>query len=215
MIISHAKRYIFVHIPKTGGTSMALALESRVGKDDILFGDTPKAKKRSKRQKVLTSNGRLWKHSRMADLDGLFDENVIADYFVFTITRNPWDRFVSYYHWLREQNFDHVLVQLARELSFSEFLHHPVNAVALAQDQTADYLIDRAGVYRGDMVFRLETLATELPLLEQKLGIQLGPLPHINASTRQRDYRGFYNDVDAEVIATAYARDIAKYDYSF
>ena len=29
MIISRGRGYVFVHIPKTGGTSLALALESR------------------------------------------------------------------------------------------------------------------------------------------------------------------------------------------
>ena len=51
MIISHGRQYIFVHIPKTGGTSLALALEARAMKDDILIGDTPKAKKRRQRLK--------------------------------------------------------------------------------------------------------------------------------------------------------------------
>ena len=43
MIYSPKHGYIFIHIPKTGGTSMALALESRAGKDDLMLGDTPKA----------------------------------------------------------------------------------------------------------------------------------------------------------------------------
>ena len=43
MIISRGRGYIFVHIPKTGGTSMAAALEARAMKDDILIGDTEKA----------------------------------------------------------------------------------------------------------------------------------------------------------------------------
>jgi hypothetical protein len=46
MIISPGRKFIFVHIPKTGGTSLALALEDRAMKNDILIGDTPKAKKR-------------------------------------------------------------------------------------------------------------------------------------------------------------------------
>ena len=49
MIISHGRRYIFVHAPKTGGTSMTLALEARAKADDIIIGDTPNAKQRRKR----------------------------------------------------------------------------------------------------------------------------------------------------------------------
>ena len=63
MIISHGRQYIFVHIPKTGGTSLSLALEQRAMRDDILIDDTPKDKRRQKRTKQLKAAGRLWKHS--------------------------------------------------------------------------------------------------------------------------------------------------------
>jgi hypothetical protein len=106
MVMSHARRYIFVHAPKTGGTSMTLALEARAKADDIIIGDTPKAKKRRKRLADLTSAGRLWKHSTLRDIDGIVDACAMQDYFVFTMVRNPCDRMVSYYHWAREQHFD-------------------------------------------------------------------------------------------------------------
>jgi hypothetical protein len=71
MIISRGRNYIFVHIPKTGGTSMALALEGRAMKNDFMLGDTPKAVKRRKRMKDVTAAGRLWKHSTLADIEGV------------------------------------------------------------------------------------------------------------------------------------------------
>ncbi|MFI2767378.1 Type II secretory pathway, pullulanase PulA, partial [Sulfitobacter sp. M22386] len=63
MIISRGRRYVFVHIPKTGGTSLALALEARAMKDDVMLGDTPKARKRRRRVQGVETAGRLWKHS--------------------------------------------------------------------------------------------------------------------------------------------------------
>ena len=83
MIISPGRGYIFVHIPKTGGTSMALALEARAMKDDILIGDTPKAVRRRKRLEKLDAPGRLWKHSRLSDIDGM--DGLPDPAFVFTL----------------------------------------------------------------------------------------------------------------------------------
>src|SRR6056297_170553 len=114
MIISPGRGYIFVHIPKTGGTAMALALEGRARADDILIGDTPKARRRRARLKGVQTRGRLWKHATLADIDGLRSGDEIARAFTFTLVRNPWDRMVSYYHWLLGQSFDHPAVRLAQ-----------------------------------------------------------------------------------------------------
>ncbi|MDP1578400.1 MAG: sulfotransferase family 2 domain-containing protein, partial [Cypionkella sp.] len=125
MIISRGRRFIFVHIPKTGGTALSLALEDRAMKDDILIGDTPKARARKARLKGAKSAGRLWKHSTLSDIAGLASDDEIADFFTLTLVRNPWDRAVSYYHWLRSQNFAHPAVGLAKSHDFSGFLNHP------------------------------------------------------------------------------------------
>ena len=109
--------------PKPAAPPLTLALEGRAMKDDILIGDTPKAVNRRKRLKGLQSSGRLWKHSRLTDIYGLVTQEQVEQFFVFTLVRNPWNRMVSYYHWLREQSFDHPSVTLAQQLDFSGFLN--------------------------------------------------------------------------------------------
>ena len=105
---------------------MTLALEARAKADDIIIGDTPKAKQRRKRYAGLTPAGRLCKHSTLRDIDGIVETSAMQDYFVFTIVRNPWDRMVSYYHWAREQSFDHPIVRAAAEHDFTGFCTIPM-----------------------------------------------------------------------------------------
>lgn len=222
MIISHGRQYIFVHAPKTGGTSLALALEARAMKDDVMLGDTPKALRRRRRLKNVTSSGRLWKHSTLRDIDGLVTANQMRDYFVFMLVRNPWSRMVSYYHWLREQRFDHPAVQLAKAEDFAGFLRAPVTQVSFRAAPYASYVTDPDGAERADLFIRLEHLDTDLAPLEAHLGFQLAPLPHENRSRRGQDgdeatgeYRRFYTDDLAEIVATCCEEDIARFDYRF
>lgn len=215
MIISDARKYIFVHIPKTAGTALALALEDMAAKDDILIGDTPKAIRRRRRLKGVKTQGRLWKHSTLRDVYGLVDQTQMETYFVFTLVRNPWDRLVSYYHWLQEQRFDHYAVRAARKLEFSRFLHDPVVAASLIGNPYQSYVIDRDEKNCCDLFVRMEHLARDLLPLEAHLGKKIGPLQRINSSTRDRDYRRYYADENAEWVARLCAADIARFGYRF
>ncbi|WP_372605659.1 sulfotransferase family 2 domain-containing protein, partial [Actibacterium sp.] len=199
MIISRKRRFVFVHIPKTGGTSLALALEARAAAEDILIGDTPKAQKRRHRLKQTQTAGRLWKHSRLADVAGLISEDEMHSFFVFTIVRNPWDRAVSYYHWLRVQKFDHPAVVLAKSGDFTAFLNHPHTQATLSRDRAEDYVRAPNGSACCDLYLRQENLRGDLAPVEAHLGFRL-TLPHVNRSAREGDYRGYFSDADAELV---------------
>jgi len=215
MIISRGRRYIFVHIPKTGGTAMALALEARAMADDILIGDTPKARRRRHRLRGAEAAGRLWKHSRLADVLGLVTPEEVAQMCVFTLVRNPWDRAVSYYHWLKAQGFDHPAVALAARLDFLDFLAHPQTRAAFAAETFGSYVtLPGQGEVAAHFV-RLERLAQDIAPVASHLGFPLSTLPRANASARLPDYRRYYTDAAAEVVARACATDIARFGYSF
>jgi len=215
MIISHGRRYIFVHIPKTGGTALTLALEGRAMKDDILIGDTPKAVKRRKRLKGVQGSGRLWKHSRLADIYGLVTQSEIEDFFTATLVRNPWDMMVSYYHWLKHQKFDHPAVILAARTDFSGFLNDRQTKATMLASPYGHYMRDNAGIEQCDLFIRLEHLADDLVPFEKHLGFSLGDVPVANASMREADYRSYYNDADAACLADICAEDIARFGYRF
>ena len=215
MIISRGRRFIFVHIPKTGGTALTLALEKRAMKEDILIGDTPKAQARKARLRGVASAGRLWKHATLADIEGLVTPAEIEAFFTLTLVRNPWDRMVSYYHWLQAQSFAHPAVALAKALDFSGFLRHETTQTALRLWPYGAYMRDGAGRERASLYARLEHLEADLAPFEAHLGFRLTPLARENASDRARDWRGFYSDADADLIAKLCADDIARFGYMF
>ncbi len=215
MIISRGRRFVFVHIPKTGGTALTLALEARAMRDDILIGDTPKARARRRRLNDLQPAGRLWKHSTLADIDGVVSAVDLAGWFTLTLVRNPWDRVVSYYHWLRMQSFSHPAVGLAKSLDFSGFLNDPQTATSLRLWPAAAYMRDACGLERCSLYARLEHLEADLAPFGAHLGFRVTPLAGANASARTRDWRGYYTDRDSAVLADICAEDIARFGYGF
>ena len=214
MIYSPGRGYLFIHIPKTGGTSLALALEDRAQADDIMTGDTPKAKRRRKRLKSLDVKGRLWKHSTLADLDGWLGPEELDPLCIFTIVRNPWDRLVSYYHWLREQNFDHPAVGLAKSHDFSAFLNHAHTRASLSAASYASYVTDATGSLRCSKFLRFENLEQDVEALGQDLGLKL-KVPHVNRSRRSADYRSFYDENDSNLLGALCSDDVKRFTYTF
>jgi hypothetical protein len=214
MIISPGRQFVFVHIPKTGGTSLGLALEDRAHRDDILIGDTPKAKKRRGRLRGLTPRGRLWKHSTLADIDGVLGADDLDRMFLFTMVRNPWDRAVSYYHWLKSQTFEHPAITCAQTLSVPDFLRAPVIVDSLRDWPAGRYMQDATGAERGALFIRLEHFAEDSAPLWDHLGFRL-TLPHENRSDREADYRTYYDDALAAHLGDVCATDILRFKYTF
>lgn len=214
MIISPGRQYIFVHIPKTGGTSLATALETRAMKQDILIGDTPRARRRKARLTHLNARGRLWKHATLADIDGVLMPDDIAAMFTFTLVRNPWDRVVSYYHWLRAQSFAHPAVALAQTHDFKSFLHEPFVQKSLQTSPARSYMQDVKGVERCNLYIRLETFERDAAPLWEHLGFTL-TLPHLNRSDRPARYARAYDAQTRDLVARLCAEDITRFGYRF
>ena len=214
MIISGGRGYVFVHIPKTGGTSLASALEARAMRDDILIGDTPKARRRRRRLEALQARGRIWKHATLADIDGVLTAADLEQMFCFTLVRNPWDRVVSYYHWLRAQSFAHPDVARAQAQNFTTFVQDTATRAAFAASPARHYMTDATGQVRCNAYIRLEYFETDAAPLFAHLGFAV-TLPHLNRSRRDADYRDSYTPAARDAVADFCAEDIARFDYHF
>ena len=214
MILSRGRKYLFVHIPKTGGTSLTEALEARAMSDDIIIADTLKGKARAKRQSKLPAKGRLWKHSTIADLEGVVTQDELANLYIVTLVRNPWDRVRSYYAWLQDQSFDHSVVGLAKTLDFDAFVAHPSVMQSFRVNPYGSYVTDWTGRKWPTDYVRLEDLAQELTRFEAHLGFKLD-VPHSNRSSKKRLINAQITLKSAINVGISTSSDICEHLYKF
>lgn len=214
MIISPQRNFIFVHAPKTGGTSMALALEEVCLDGDILIGDTPKSKKYRKHLKGIEVAGRLWKHSGLSDIVGLVTEEQIAASCIFMLVRNPWDRMVSYYHWLQAQNFDHPAVKLSKEVDFAGFVAHRMTDASFRNSPYSSYVRNSSGQEYPCHFIRLENFEEDFRPVAEATGLDI-TLPHVNSSNREAGVSRYYTPETAAILADICAEDVGRFGYEF
>ena len=102
MIISKSKNFIFIHIEKTGGTSIEEALLPFLSKNDIIFGGVTL----DNTQKKLETE--LWKHSDANRIKEEVKEKWNTMY-KFSIVRNPIEIMKSFYFYINK-NLESLLI---------------------------------------------------------------------------------------------------------
>jgi hypothetical protein len=134
-----------------------------------------------------------------------------ARYFKFSIVRNPWDRLVSEYEYIRSRR-DHGRHRRVMRLgSFEGFVRMQIPRADAYQ---ANMLCDRAGGLLLDFTGRFESLDADWQTLCDQLGIPQQPLPRRNV-TGHGDYREYYDAALRDLVAQHWRRDIELFGYRF
>ncbi|MBM9514826.1 sulfotransferase family protein [Desulfogranum marinum] len=232
-MVSHFHKCIFIHIPKTAGTSLwgiVNASQDNNKTDQLLLSFKPDDYKFDPPPPHLRASDYI-KYDRVPK--ELFDS-----YFKFAFVRNPWDRLVSEYRYRMH----------AHEYSFKEFLfeHFPKpswNDEYCHVIPQYDFLHDEKGNLLVDFVGRFETLQEDFFYVCEKLNIKKRVLLHRNKSTsifnrrdnrpmkmlrstrdklsinyRRNTFKKFTDYYDAESIdfvAKIYKKDIETFGYKF
>ena len=192
------RRAIFVHIPKTAGTTVLEAL----GADPVFDTHAP---------------ARIY---RMAD-PALF-----ASAYKFTIVRNPWDRFASAFHFMKSGTDWPMQQQWAEryigDMDFQQFVHklrNPFFRMAILSERffwpQRYWTIDRQGEQLIDSVYRFEEIGIALPALCERLGLTAPGVVPTRRSSKRAHYADLYDRQSAAMIGRIYAQDVAAFGYSF
>ena len=176
MIIEEYKA-IFIHIPKNAGTSI-----------ETLFANN-------------SFKVQPYKHANIHDIKKLFPE-VYKSYRKFTIVRNPYDKMVSWYFYLkRNLGKNHKIIE------FNKWIKDPLQFWH-ANDPI--YFLDLQHTWIDDTVdiVKFENLNEELnEFFEEEID-----LPVVNKSNHDH-YLNYYNKESLNIIYDRYKEDFKKYNY--
>ncbi|MEM7239723.1 MAG: sulfotransferase family 2 domain-containing protein, partial [Pseudomonadota bacterium] len=188
---------LFVHIPKTAGISLGRAL----------FG-------------CFTGG-----HMTMLDYQLAFSADEIERFFTFTFVRNPWDRVVSSYCYLKAGGRNPADAADAARIvaphrDFDTFVRAYLGS---GREPRQKHFIPQhrflaatgGGPPLVDFIGRFERLEGDFATVCERLDIE-NRLDRENATgSRPADYRSLYTDQTAEIVGRAYARDAELFDYGF
>jgi len=198
-MISFQKRFLFVHIPKTGGNYIQSVL-ARYSEDQIVRRPGQDG---IERFGVSNPKYKLKKHSPLADYRAALGEEQFSQLYKFATVRNPWDRMVSlYFTPIQRKEWDRKAFKktIAQALSAADYLR--------LNEQDADPF---GNVHR---VIRFEQLAEDFRAVCTDLEIAPEPLPRYNRSEREH-YCKYYDDELRALVAERFALEIARFGYTF
>lgn len=189
-------RCIFVHIPKCAGISVSRSL----------FGNVSGA------------------HHTLRKFQIMFSPAEFDQYFKFTFVRNPWDRAVSAYHFLKKGGLTlHDRTWSERYLSpypdFQSFVLKGLeNKRVISYPHfrpQCDYICLKRNEPGLDFIGYFENLDADFTYITQVLNVNSSLLSLNRNHERSRDFRSYYTDETREIIARVYADDIRVMGYTF
>lgn len=218
-------RLIFIHIPKSGGTSVLGAFRS-AGIDFAFDGDGiwerlaahPRGPQVLRRLKTLCPINTLVhfaeKHLPAEILREFVADDMWQSSFKFAFVRNPWDLLVSTYFFIQSTKsaFDRMEPDFSNVIEHSDFSAFVRQYPLIAADQQA-MLSDESGDKIVDFVGRFERLEEDFAYICGRVGVA-AELPHLNPS-EHAPYREYYDDETRKIVERHFARDIERFGYTF
>lgn len=189
--------FLFVHVPKNGGTSLNSAIY-----------------------------GQFMGHVSVRELQQ-FGGALLRDLPSLAIARNPWARLYSAYKFARRgrQMMDGAQIfaperYLGPEFeTFERFVFEWLDGRELSKEDyvfraQTDFILAADGSIGVDHLGRLENPTTYLDFVESNLERKLN-LHHLNSTTGHKEYEGAYTPEMKDVVARNYSKDLSLFQYEF
>ena len=212
MIISHTHRAIFVHVPKTAGTSITAWMEPSLRWNDLVLGGTEFG------ERVQPA------YRERRDIRRIIGAGVWGEFFSFAFVRHPYTRLVSFYNWQRAAigraapdaplwSWPSIQAHL-RSGSFSELIRDEQFLGSLAGRPQADWVCDEEDRCIVDFVGRFEDLAAGIRTVADRIGLPVAVLGTLNTTPADRPLGGhFGGESDYELIHDLHRRDFEMFGY--
>ena len=218
MLISHPHNFLFVHIAKTGGTSVRAALRRYRWSGryaPALFLTSMISQMTRPRHRL---GVKFPRHAKAVAAQEMLPAEVFNGLFKFVFVRNPWDLQVSSFHHIRREK-----PEVLRGVdTFPDFLRlkfdeeRPYDFMLdISRELQSDYIVDLHGNTIVDFIGHYESLQDDFHTVCDRIGIPRIDLPHRRRAVDRDDYRRYYDIASAELVARHYAPDIARLGYRF
>ena len=190
--INNKDKLIFIHIPKNAGISI----------EEALFN------KKIGHKSILQFESH--------------DKKKCNKYFKFTVVRNPYDRLVSAFYFLKKGGRNPVDKAWAENNlkgieGFNEFVFKLTNkkfAKKILNHQhfrpQYKYLVNSKGNINIDFIMKFETLSSDFEQLIQQLNFRNIKLSHKNKSNR-KSWEEYYEDGMELIVYNLYKRDFESF----
>ena len=189
-MINHDHKFIFIHIPRTSGTSIENQFECH--------------KKQVKN-----------KHWVLNDWKKRLEAKIFDEYFKFSFIRSPWDAIISKYLdvWFTNKHPGGPIGKKAGK-SLEYFLEH----YRAPKHEHGETFFDFFDPEQLDFVGRFENRENDLNYISQRIGFQIDPNTHAKKQQQlysKKHYAEYYSDETREIVAQKYANDIEYFGYKF
>jgi hypothetical protein len=211
MVYSRKKKFLFIHIPKTAGTSLREVLNRNAAGSGLLNFISRRITRWNPGlgQRFFYRWRTFEPHLHFSEAQDLLPSRELESCFKFCFVRNPYERLVSFFRHI-EKHQTHPYHE--RVKNWGGFPGLVENLGELAEPSQLSYTLNLNGRPSMDFVGRFENIHQDFGIVAGRLGIE-PELPHRNANPGSR-WQDFYTGALRNQVYRFYEEDFSVFGYS-